>query len=136
MKKSILTSIIVISSLNLLAQSEDSGLIYYFKHNPGSLVVLIGFAAFYFIIKPIYNSIKGNISSNKVKPMVQLTVAEVPFIVYKHPEEPSEILAELAIGDKFFADPNFNNKSYNKVILSSGLIGYFKKIEFQNLSNT
>ena len=127
MKKIILTFLIAISSLNLFAQSEDSGLVYYFKHNPGSLVVVICFAIFYFIIKPIYNSIKGGFSSDKEKHLVQLTVAEVPFIIYKQPEDTSEIVAELKVGDKLQGDPNFINNNFSKVILSSGQVGYFKK---------
>ena len=85
MSRIILTFLIAINSFELMAQSEDSGLVYYFKHNPGSLVVLIGFAVLTFVIKPIYYSIKKGISSEKSMPLIELTVAEEPFIIFTKP---------------------------------------------------
>ena len=110
----------------LIKLSSSYGIFDYLLKDSFIVVVLVCFAVYVLIIKPLINFFEAKSELANAKSMVDCIVSEEPFNVYEQFSLKSEFF-ELRIGDKFYLDPNFSHRNFHKAICTNGKIGYISK---------
>lgn len=128
MKKVFLFALLLSSSIDLFAQSDDFW-VTFFQKNPGSLVVVIGFTLYYLIVKPLFISLFEKKPEKTLSPvMIESIVTEKAISVYKSPDCQSDILINLNVGDKFLLEKDSIKNEFFKVKLQTGETGFISNI--------